>query len=60
MVVDFKKDVDSPGPPKRYRVSVDDVVEELKHAGFQSFDIHSDLLENQYVVLAYKGTKPNS
>lgn len=54
MVVDFKKDKKCPGPPKRYRVTVENVKEELKKAGFDSFDVNTELLENQYVVIAHK------
>jgi len=60
MVVDFKKDVKSPGPPKRYRVAADDVVKELKEAGFQSFEIIRDLLDNQYIIIAAKSIDKNS
>jgi len=54
MVVDFKKDVKSPGPPKRYRVSTKNVAKELTQAGFKTFEINTDLLENQYIVIAHK------
>jgi len=54
LVVDFKKDRNSPGPPKRYRVAAKKVTEELKSAGFQSFEINQKLLENHYIVIARK------
>ncbi len=54
LVVDFKKDKKSPGPPKRYRVSTQNVKKELTKAGFTSFEVNRDLLENHYVVIAQK------
>lgn len=54
MVVDFKKDKDGPGPPKRYRVSTENVTKELGAAGFDTFEINTELLENQYIVIARK------
>jgi 2-polyprenyl-3-methyl-5-hydroxy-6-metoxy-1,4-benzoquinol methylase len=54
MVVDFKKDRDSWGPPKRYRVPAAEVKEELTEAGFSKFTINKTLLENFYVVIAVK------
>lgn len=54
MVVDFKKDKKSPGPPKRYRVATNKVTEELKEAGFRLFEVNKDLLENHYIVIARK------
>lgn len=56
MVVDFKKDVGGPGPPKRYRVSTDKVQEELQAAGFSKITINDSLLENFYVVIAEKSS----
>jgi len=54
MVVDFKKKKTPFGPPKRYKVSAQQVTKELSEAGFTSFDVNSELLENQYVIIAYK------
>lgn len=54
MVVDFKKDKESPGPPRRYRVSVEKAKKELTEAGFTSFDVNTELLENQYIIIAHK------
>ena len=54
MVVDFKKDVGEHGPPKRYRVSTDKLVKELKEVGFSTFSINDTLLDNYYVVIAEK------
>jgi len=54
MVLDFKKNVGGPGPPKRYRVATDKVQKELKEAGFMSFDVNKELLDGHYVVIAHK------
>ena len=54
MVVDFKKEKSDMGPPKRYRVSAEEAVNELKEAGFSDFAVHSDLLQFQYVLIATK------
>ncbi|NJN77614.1 MAG: class I SAM-dependent methyltransferase [Saprospiraceae bacterium] len=42
MVVDFKKEETPYGPPVNHRISADDVVKELKSAGFTSFEIEED------------------
>lgn len=54
MVVDFKKETDGWGPPKRYRVPTAEVKEELTVAGFSKFTINDTLLDNFYVVIAEK------
>lgn len=52
IVIDFFKKQQKVGPPKRYCVSADEVVEELKEAGFSEFEVERDLLEFQYIVRA--------
>lgn len=52
IVIDFFKRKQEVGPPKRYCVSSDEVVEELKVAGFSEFEVEKDLLEFQYIVRA--------
>ncbi len=54
MVVDFKKDSGSSGPPKRYRVSAEKVSNELTDAGFKSISVNDTLLNNFYIVIANK------
>lgn len=54
LVLDFKKNTGGHGPPKRYRVSTDEVVKELTKAGFSQFDVNDTLLEDYYVVIAEK------
>jgi cyclopropane fatty-acyl-phospholipid synthase-like methyltransferase len=52
MVVDFKK-VETPhGPPVNHRISADEVIKELKTAGFTTFEIEEDFLPYQYVIIA--------
>lgn len=52
MIVDFKKAETPYGPPVNHRISADEVVEELKTAGFISFEIEEDFLPYQYVIIA--------
>lgn len=57
MVVDFKKqefDEAPPGPPIRMKIKAEQVVEELREAGFNTFDINASLLKYQYIILAKK------
>lgn len=52
IVIDFFKKKQEVGPPKRYCVSAEEVVEELKVAGFAEFKVEKNLLEYQYIVKA--------
>jgi len=52
IVIDFFKKKQEVGPPKRYCVSTDEVVKELKAAGFTQFEVEKDLLEYQYIIKA--------
>jgi len=52
IIIDFFKKKQEVGPPKRYCVSAEEVVEELKVAGFTDFKVEKDLLEYQYIVKA--------
>ncbi len=52
IVIDFFKKELEHGPPMRYKVSADEVVEELKKAGFTSFKKEMELLEYQYIITA--------
>ncbi len=54
LVLDFKKDSGGKGPPRRYRVATDEVVKELKAAGFSEVIINDTLLDKSYVVIAKK------
>jgi len=52
IIIDFFKKKQKVGPPKRYCVSVNKVVEELKEAGFTEFEVEKELLEFQYIIRA--------
>ena len=57
MVVDFKKqqfDQETPGPPYDMRISLEEVVQELKQSGFKEFSENTDLLSYQYILMAHK------
>jgi len=54
IVIDFYKKPLDHGPPMRYKVSAEEVIEELKKAGFTRFKKEKELLEMQYIVTAYK------
>lgn len=53
VVIDFFKSEGVPvGPPMEHKLSIDQVVAELKKAGFTSFEVLVDLLPYQYVIKA--------
>lgn len=59
MVVDFKKKETAVGPPKKHKIASDKVIEELKKAGFKSFQTNKDVLKNQYIIIGRKTNMPN-
>jgi 2-polyprenyl-3-methyl-5-hydroxy-6-metoxy-1,4-benzoquinol methylase len=52
VIIDYFKYEIPVGPPVNHKVSMDVVVNELKKAGYTTFDINVDLLEFQYVLRA--------
>jgi cyclopropane fatty-acyl-phospholipid synthase-like methyltransferase len=52
VLVDFKLEETEHGPPVSMRIGPDTVQEELKKAGFQSFELQTDLLPEQYILTA--------
>jgi len=55
MVVDFmKKEFEEKveGPPYKMRISSEKVMEELKEAGFDKFEVNEALLPYQYIIKA--------
>ena len=52
VIVDFFKAEGPVGPPKEHRISIDQVVEELRQAGFASFQVEVNLLPLQYIIKA--------
>ncbi|NAS13847.1 class I SAM-dependent methyltransferase [Poritiphilus flavus] len=52
IIIDFFK-ADMPvGPPVDHKIAKDKVIQELKMAGYTSFDINVDLLPYQYIIRA--------
>ncbi len=52
IIIDFFK-VETPvGPPVDHKIAIDQVINELKMAGYRSFDINVDLLPYQYIIKA--------
>lgn len=53
VVIDFFKAEDIPvGPPLDHKLSIDEVVRELKKAGYTYFDVRVDILPYQYIIKA--------
>lgn len=52
IVIDFFNRKQKHGPPKRHTVSAEDVVKELREAGFTEFKKEMDMLEYQYIIVA--------
>lgn len=54
VVIDFiKKDIPY-GPPVKMKLSADEVVEELKEAGYTLIEVNDELLKYQYIIRAKK------
>lgn len=49
VIIDFF-DFDTPVGPKHHKVSIDTVIDELRRAGFTSFEVEVDLLPYQYII----------
>ncbi|MBK8192153.1 MAG: class I SAM-dependent methyltransferase [Lewinellaceae bacterium] len=54
LIIDFKKNNLSVGPPDAYKISINQVEKELNAAGFQVEKIDNEALDYQYIVLAKK------
>lgn len=52
VIIDFYKSEIPVGPPLSHRLPIDVVVNELKKAGYTSFDVNVDLLPFQYIIKA--------
>ncbi len=52
VVIDYFKFEIPVGPPVNHKVSMDVVVNELKEAGYTTFDVNVDLLEYQFLIRA--------
>ncbi|MDJ0646831.1 MAG: class I SAM-dependent methyltransferase [Flavobacteriaceae bacterium] len=52
VVIDFFKTEIPVGPPLNHKLAMDSVIDELKKAGYTSFDTKVDLLPYQYIIRA--------
>ena len=52
VIIDFYKSEMPVGPPLNHKLSIDEVVNELKQAGYTSFGINVELLPYQYIIRA--------
>ena len=52
IIIDFYKSELPVGPPVDHKLSMDTVVNELKEAGYTSFEINVELLPYQYIIKA--------
>lgn len=52
IIIDFFKSETPVGPPVHHKISIDTVVDELKKAGYTSFNINVNLLPYQYIIRA--------
>lgn len=52
IVIDFLKKELPIGPPTAHKISKENVIDELKQAGFKEFDVNTDLLEMQFIIRA--------
>ena len=52
VLIDFFKSDVPVGPPTDHKISIDQVVAELKEAGYSAFVVKVDLLPYQYIIRA--------
>src|SRR5690625_4625173 len=52
VVIDFYKADIPVGPPLNHKIGMDDVITELKNAGYTNFDVNVELLPYQYIIRA--------
>lgn len=52
VIIDFYKTDIPVGPPKEHKVSIDEVIAELKQAGFTLFTVEVNLLVYQFIIKA--------
>ncbi len=52
VIIDFFKTDIPVGPPLNHKLPIDEVVNELKKAGYTSFNVNVDLLPYQYIIKA--------
>ena len=52
VIIDYVKSDIPVGPPTEHKVAMDDILAELKKAGFTNFDINVNLLPYQFIITA--------
>ena len=52
VLIDFFKTDVPVGPPTEHKISIDQVIAELKEAGYANFEVNVDLLPYQYIIRA--------
>lgn len=52
VIIDFFKTEVPVGPPTGHKISIDQVIAELKEAGYSQFEVNVDLLPYQYIIKA--------
>lgn len=52
VIIDFFKTETPVGPPIDHKIAMDQVIAELKEAGYTQFDVNADLLDYQYIIRA--------
>lgn len=52
VIIDFFKTDVPVGPPQDHKISIDEVIAELKKAGYIHFEVNVDLLPYQYIIKA--------
>ncbi len=52
VIIDFFKSETPVGPPVHHKISIDQVISELKEAGYTDFEVNVNLLPYQYIIRA--------
>ena len=52
VIIDFFKTEIPVGPPTDHKIAIDEVIAELKKAGYNQFDVNVDILPYQYIIKA--------
>lgn len=52
VIIDFFKADTPAGPPTHHKIAIDTIIDELKKAGFSTFNVNVDLLPYQYIIRA--------
>lgn len=52
VLIDFFKTEVPVGPPVKHKIAIDQVIAELKEAGYSRFEVNVDLLPYQYIIRA--------